>query len=130
VIVQTYSPDHYAVSSASAQDYERFYEEEMGYRDEQGLPPFGRLVHLVYVHTNENRCRQEAMRFGASLKKQRDILGLTDVDMLGPAPAYPPRVRGRYRWHVILRGQDPTSLLEKTPIPQGWTVDIDPISVT
>jgi primosomal protein N' (replication factor Y) len=130
VVVQTYSPDHYAVSAASAQDYEKFYDEEIGYRDEQGLPPFGRLVHLVYVHTNEDRCRQEALRFGESLKRQRDIWGLTDVDMLGPAPAYPPRVRGRYRWHVILRGQDPAFLLEKTQIPQGWIVDVDPISVT
>ncbi|MDA0988365.1 MAG: primosomal protein N' [Chloroflexi bacterium] len=130
VIVQTYSPQHYAVAAASAQDYRSFYRQEMAYRAEQELPPFGRLVHLVYMHTNEDGCRQEALRYGATLKRQRDIWGLTNVDILGPAPAYPPRVRGRYRWHIILRGQDPRFLLEKTPIPQGWTVDVDPLSVT
>jgi primosomal protein N' (replication factor Y) len=130
VIVQTYSPEHYAVAASSAQDYRSFYRQEMTYRAEQELPPFGRLVHLVYMHTNQERCRQEALRYGVTLKRQRDIWGLTSVDILGPAPAYPPRVRGRYRWHIILRGQDPRSLLEKMPIPQGWIVDVDPLSVT
>ena len=130
VIVQTYSPDHYAVAAASAQDYRSFYQEEMAYRGEQGLPPFGRLIHLVYQHTNQDRCHQEALRLGGALKRQRDAWGLTDVDILGPAPSYPPRLRGRYRWHIILRSQDPRSLLEKVPIPQGWTVDVDPMSVS
>jgi primosomal protein N' (replication factor Y) len=129
VIIQTYSPDHYAVAAASAQDYDGFYREEMAYRGEQGLPPYGRLIHLVYLHTNHDRCHQEAVRLGAALKRQRDAWGLTDVDILGPSPAYPPRLRGRYRWHIILRGQAPRSLLEKVPIPQGWTVDVDPASV-
>ena len=130
VIVQTYSPHHYSVAAASAQDYRGFYQEEMAYRGEQGLPPFGRLIRLVYLHTNQGRCHQEALRLGGALKRQRDAWGLTDVDILGPAPTYPPRLSGRYRWHIILRGQDPRSLLEKVPIPQGWTVDVDPMSVT
>jgi primosomal protein N' (replication factor Y) len=130
VIVQTYSPHHYAVAAASAQDYKGFYQEETTYRREQGLPPFGRLIHLVYLHTNQGRCHQEALRLGGALKRQRDVWGLTEVDILGPAPAYPPRLRGRYRWHIVLRGQGPRSLLEKTPIPQGWTVDVDPLSVS
>jgi primosomal protein N' (replication factor Y) len=130
VIVQTYSPHHYAVAAASAQDYTSFYREETAYRQEQRLPPFGRLIHLVYLHTNEAQCRREAVRLGGALKRQQDIWGLTTVDILGPAPAYPPRLRGRYRWHIVLRGQDPRSLLEKVPIPAGWAVDIDPLSVT
>ncbi|MDP6102342.1 MAG: hypothetical protein QF579_03425, partial [Dehalococcoidia bacterium] len=90
VIIQTYSPQHYAVAAASAQDYEGFYQEEMTYREEQGLPPFGHLVHLVYLHISQDRCRQEALRFGGVLKRQRDAWGLTNIDILGPAPANPP----------------------------------------
>ena len=130
VIVQTYSPSHYAVVAAADQDYKGFYKEEMIYRDEHDLPPFSRLVRLIYPHTNQDRCLQEAYRLGGALKKQKDIWGLNNVDILGPAPVYPHRLRGRYRWHMILRGDNPCSLLEKTPIPQGWVVDVDPISVT
>ena len=55
--------------------------------------------------------------------------GLTDVEVIGPAPAFPERVKGRYRWHTILRGRDLHSFLEGMPIPPGWTVDIDPVTV-
>ncbi|MBF8267331.1 MAG: primosomal protein [Dehalococcoidia bacterium] len=130
VIVQTYTPDHYAVAAAAAQDYKSFYKSEMAYRREQELPPFGRLIHLVYLHTNQALCQREAVRLGGELKRQRDAWGLTNVDILGPAPAYPPRLRGHHRWHVILRGQDPRSLLDKVPMPRGWTVDVDPTSLT
>ena len=129
VVVQTYSPNHYAVTAASAQDYAAFYDDEMTYRREHALPPFARLIRLVYTDISQAICNREATRMGDALKRQRDAWGLTDTDILGPAPAFPPRLRGRYRWHIILRGQDPRSLLEKAQIPPGWSVDVDPISV-
>ena len=129
VVVQTYSPNHYAVTAASAQDYAAFYDDEMTYRREQALPPFARLIRLVYTDLNQAICHREATRMGDTLKRQRDSWGLTNTDILGPAPAFPPRLRGRYRWHIILRGQDPRSLLEKAQIPPGWSVDVDPMSV-
>ena len=55
--------------------------------------------------------------------------GLPNLDVLGPSPAYVPRVRGRWRWNVILRGADPAALLGDEPLPRGWTVDVDPMSV-
>ena len=129
VVVQTYSPNHYAVTAASSQDYAAFYDDEMTYRREQALPPFARLIRLVYTDISQAICNREATRMGDALKRQRDAWGLTDTDILGPAPAFPPRLRGRYRWHIILRGQDPRSLLEKAQIPPGWSVDVDPMSV-
>jgi primosomal protein N' (replication factor Y) len=38
-------------------------------------------------------------------------------------------VRGRYRWQITLRGSDPAELLDALSLPQGWTVDIDPVSL-
>ena len=93
------------------------------------MPPFARLIRLVYTDISQAICNREATRMGDALKRQRDAWGLTDTDILGPAPAFPPRLRGRYRWHIILRGQDPRSLLEKAQIPPGWSVDVDPMSV-
>lgn len=130
VVIQTYSPTHYAVMAASAQDYRSFYDREMTYRQEHGLPPHGRLIHLVYLHTNQAQCQVEARRFGDTLARTRSEWGLTNVDILGPSPAYPPRLRGRYRWHIVLRGRDPRALLDKVPVPHGWTIDIDPLSAS
>ena len=130
VIVQTYQPDNYAIQAAAAQDYGAFYEREIAYRREQGNPPFGRLVRLLYAHTNRARCEAEASRLADELRRERDASGHSGIDILGPTPAYPPRLRGHYRWHVILRGSDPRALLDAVPIPPTWTTDIDPVSLT
>ena len=129
VIIQTYNPNHYAVEAAAKQDYGLLYKKEIQFRRQQANPPFGRLIHLVYLHTNSSFCQREAQRMGRALRQKAYSLGLTDVDVVGPAPAFPERVLGRYRWHVILRGRNLHAFLEEVAIPQGWTVDVDPVSV-
>ncbi len=130
VVIQTYSPENYAVQAAAAQDYRLFYDREAGFRRKLALPPFSRLVHLVYLHTNPDSCRREAIRMGRTLRQRIGSMGLTEVDVVGPAPGFPERIRGRYRWHVILRGFGLHAFLEGVTIPQGWVVDVDPVSVT
>ncbi len=130
VIVQTYQPDNYAIRAAAAQDYAAFYSREVAYRRQQGNPPFGRMVRLVHAHTNRARCEAEAARLGEELRLERDAAGRSDIDILGPTPAYPPRVRGRHRWHIILKGAAPRSLLETVTMPPSWTVDVDPVAMT
>jgi primosomal protein N' (replication factor Y) len=55
--------------------------------------------------------------------------GLTDIDVIGPAPGIPQRVRGRYRWHVTLRGRNLHQFLEGMRFAPNWTVDVDPAHV-
>ncbi len=129
VIIQTYSPDNFVIQAAAGQDYGLFYGKEIEFRGEQGNPPFNRLIHMVYVHTSFQACQREAQRMGRVLRQKAYASGLTDVDAVGPAPAYPSRVRGRYRWHLILRGRNLHAFVEEVPFPQGWTIDIDPVSV-
>ncbi len=129
-IIQTFQPDHYAVVAAAAQDYAAFHAKEVDLRREYGNPPFSRLVRLLYRHTNSALCGREAQGFAGRLRQERDAWGLSDVEVIGPAPAFPPRVRGLYRWHLVLRGRDPTYLLGKLPVPPGWEVDVDPVSLT
>ena len=128
-IVQTYKPDHYAVTLAAQQDYPAFYGQEAAYREVQRMPPYARLIRLLFAHTNADRCQREAERMGRALRHQRSVWAITDVDVVGPAPAYPTRVRGRYRWHVLLRGSDPRLLLDKVPLTDGWQMDVDPVTV-
>ena len=128
-IVQTYRPDHYAVALAADQDYTAFYNKELEFRREQRLPPFNRLIRLLYANTNEATAQREAQHMGRVLAHQRRSWAMSEVDIIGPAPAYPTRVRGRYRWHLLIRGPDPRLLLDKSDLPEGWVVDVDPVSV-
>ena len=129
VVIQTYQPDNYAIRAAALQDYRSFYIKELSYRKEQGNPPFGRIARLMYLHVNQALCEREAFRLAEEARLERDSWGLSDIEVLGPMPAFPARLRGRYRWQMVLRGARPRMLLERVQVPQGWTVDVDPIGL-
>ncbi len=129
VILQTYNPDHYAVQAASRHDYHAFYARESSFRKEQGYPPFGRLIRLLFVNSNEQRCVEESTRLHRALVQRVAQLGLPALDFIGPAPAFFRRVRGEYRYQLIVRGPDPHALLADIALPLGWRVDVDPVSV-
>ena len=128
-VIQTYVPEHYAIVAAARQDYDAFYRDEMRYRRAQGNPPFGRLALLLFGHADPQSARAEAHRLAGDLRRLARKWDMRDVDVVGPAPAYPPRVRGAWRWQVVLRASNPRLLLAKTSVPPHWTVDIDPVNV-
>ena len=130
VIIQTFQPENYAIQAAAAQDYQAFYLREMAYRRQQRNPPYSRLIRLLYAHANQAKCESEALKIAAQLSVSQSEWDITDTEILGPIPAFPARLRGRYRWHVILRGVNPRALLDKIDVPRGWSVDIDPVALT
>ena len=130
VIFQTYQPENYAIERAAAQDYTGFYSDEMRYRREHNNPPFSRLIRLVNSHTNNATCESRAVKLAEELRSARRNADMVNIEILGPTPPYPARLRGRYRWHIVLRGRDPRALLDMAHIPQGWTVDVDPVTLT
>jgi len=130
-IIQTYSPDHYAVQAASRHDYEAFATEELGYRQRLRTPPFARLARLFGTDWTERRVAAQAESVASALRLTVDQEGFPDVEILGPAPAFRRRVRGIYSWQVIVRGADPWfgRLLEKMRLPARWQADVDPQSM-
>ena len=129
VIIQTYTPEHDCIQAASRHDYERFYRQEVEFRREQGYPPFRRLAQLVYTHSNAIRCEEEADKLHRLLHHKIARLGLPGVDLIGPAPCFRRRLRGKYRWQIVVRAADPRALLADMAFPLGWRVDIDPVSL-
>jgi primosomal protein N' (replication factor Y) len=134
VIVQTYAPDHYAVEAGAAQDYQGFYEREIAYRLEHRNPPFARLARLLFQHTSAQYCQEEAQRMAQRIRDLCRSQGLSEVDVIGPAPGFPPRLRGRHRWTVTVRvppstAVDMPSLLDALPLRAPWTVDVDPVGL-
>jgi len=129
VVIQTYTPQHYAIAAAAEHDYESFFAQEIELRRRLGYPPFRRLARLVYSHTSSAYAYQEAARLVRVLCQERDTRGLPDLEVLGPSPAYIARLRGRYRWQVLVRGRHPAELLAGVALPQNWVLDIDPMTV-
>ncbi len=96
VVVQTYSPNHYAVTSALSGDYDSFFEAEKLLRQQLGYPPFGRLGRIVVDGISEEKVSRAAEKISRSLK-----IG-PDARILGPSPAPLSRIRNRHRWHLLV----------------------------
>jgi primosomal protein N' (replication factor Y) len=129
VIIQSYRPEHYVIQAARRHDYFDFYRQELGFRRELGYPPFRRLAKLVFVHGNQGRAQAEAEALGRGLRFLIHQHNLANVDLIGPAPCFFGRESGKYRWQIVVRAPDPAAFLRNASIPQGWRIDVDPVSV-
>ena len=129
VFIQTYNPEHYAIAAAANQDYVDLYEREIRFRRQLGNPPFNTLAHLVFQNTNETACQSNAPNAARMLRQKAYAQGITSIEVVGPAPGMPSRLRGRFRWHLVLRGPDLHQFLEGASFPPGTTVDVDPVHV-
>jgi primosomal protein N' (replication factor Y) len=135
VIIQTYNPEHYALRAAQEHDYHGFFTQEIAYRRETGYPPFSRLVRLVHAGGTEGGARREAEALHERLLAELERRRLESWGVVGPAPAFIQRARGRWRWHLILRvpAQTPAreldGLLDALGPLHGWVVDVDPAHV-
>jgi primosomal protein N' (replication factor Y) len=134
VIVQTYTPEHYAIQAAKDHDYKRFYREEMSFRRAARYPPFARLIRFVYSAEQEVHCRQSAQNLRDILERAVKREGRADAEIIGPAPCFMARMRNRYYWQVIVRSeaaagksQDLHRLLDY--VPPGWAIDVDPVDL-
>lgn len=127
VILQTYLPDHYAIQAAAGHNYLLFFQIETGHRKDLGYPPYIRLAKLVYRNSSSHAAEEGAKRMAARVKyrvKQQSA----KADLIGPLPCYFQRIRGDYRWQIVIRGANPQTLIPGDLAP-GWSVDIDPVSL-
>jgi primosomal protein N' (replication factor Y) len=128
VIVQTYSPEHYAIQAAAHHDYAAFVAQGLAFRREQGYPPYSRLARLLFRDSDARRVQRAAETVAKELREHLVRKKLA-ASIIGPAPCFFTRVRDEYRWHLILRAADPASLLRDFPLPLSCRVDIDPLNL-
>jgi primosomal protein N' (replication factor Y) len=133
VVVQTFSPGHYAVRPVRDHDYEAFYAEELSHRAALGYPPFGRLVRAVVNAGDEAAAREAAEQLATAARS------VADCEVLGPAPAPLARLRGRHRFHLLVKGSDSDAVhaaarriaeaAKELPDGIGASVDATPVNM-
>jgi primosomal protein N' (replication factor Y) len=126
-IIQTYQPDHPVIVAVRDRDPAAFYAAELALRERFGSPPYGRLVKLTVALPDRAAAEQEGVRFAAELRR-RAAERSVNVSVVGPAPAYIARRADRWRWNVVLRGDNPAALLDGG-VDAPWSVDVDPESL-
>ena len=134
VVVQTFNPGHYAVRRAQDHDYAGFYADEIAFRRELGYPPFSRLIGLNFSCPKKAEGKAAVARIGERARELAASLGGGTIGVIGPAESPLVRLRGRYRWQMLLKGakSGPLHLLaEKILEGAGHgleiQVDVDPV---
>ncbi|MEW6649763.1 MAG: primosomal protein N' [Chloroflexota bacterium] len=128
VILQSFQPDHYAIQAAARHDYAGFYAYELDQRRKIAYPPFTRLARLEIRHASGREAERQAREMAARLEDWIKHSACPNCEIIGPVPCFFAREGGKFRWQVILKGNDPASVLREKEL-QDWRVQIDPQSL-
>lgn len=103
VVIQTYQPDHFCITTAAAQDYASFYNEEIEYRELGSYPPIWHLLSVLFVADDE----LSGMNMALNLKRVADdYLEEEKGYCIGPAPASIGRIKDKYRYVLYIKHPD------------------------
>ena len=137
VIFQTFLPDNPAIAAAAAHDYETFFASERSERAELGYPPFGRMV-AFRVDAGDQTVAQRVAEEFARIARAHPAVREDVLTVLGPAPAPIARLRGRWRYRVLVRGERHAlrqvaaaiaARIDEGVSPARAHVDVDPVSM-
>ena len=136
VIVQAFTPFHPAIQYARRHDFAGFYEQEIEFREQLRYPPCSRVALLTLRGRNEDKVKFSAEHFRKELEK--NLASFKDLILAGPAAAPLARAETYYRYQIMLRTRQMSSLSRRlaklvavTPLPEEvmLVVDIDPVSL-
>ncbi|MHB1001296.1 MAG: primosomal protein N' [Armatimonadota bacterium] len=137
VVVQSFSPDHYAIRAAARQDYLSFYGQEIAYRRELNYPPFSQLINIISSDAIASYADERLREFVNRLDGRFTGNG---VSIMGPVPAPVAKLKGLYRSHLLIRSSRPAdgglqriiydALDSMSPMDRtGLTIDVDPLTM-
>ncbi len=121
VVIQTYTPDNFAIKTAAEHNFNKFYEEEIKIREKLSLPPFTKLIKLTYLDTNFEKAKRECEKAEKSLE---------DVEATS-APALISRKNGKYHYNLFLKAPSFDTIMPKireiVSADENWRIDVDPL---
>ncbi len=136
VIVQTSNPEHYAVAPVREHDFEGFYREELTHRAALGYPPFASLAQVRVSAESEAAAQGYVDRLAAIARQVTDP---QPCEVLGPAPAPIAKLRGRFRFQMLLKHRQLSVVratatrvaeeLETAPGEIRASVDLNPVDM-
>lgn len=106
VLVQTWHPEHHAIQRAAEHDFAGFVERELPLRQGLGYPPYARMTMLRVSSPEESRAHKAAWRCKELIDRAAPHLPNGRLRIRGPAPAPMYRVKGRYRWQLLVTAPD------------------------
>ena len=124
VVIQTYSPENYAVNYGALQDYESFYEQEMAFRNVLGYPPALKMLGIQISGRDEKKLDSVCAGLSGLLDKKIKEKGRT-VTMIGPVPPQVAKISDRYRRMIYLKSRSPGDLTYLKEVVENYINDAE-----
>lgn len=140
VVVQTLSPETPALRAAIRHDYKAFVKDELAMRRRTRFPPFTRLTRIVLSDRRERRVREAAKTLGETIAAALADFAPDTGEVLGPQPCILARLRGLYRYELLIRFPSAPAMQQVLDGLRGrklltakvtsLVIDVDPVSLT
>lgn len=132
VIIQTYSPEHFALQATENQDYDKFFNIERSQRKLLNYPPFTNLAKLSIENESFLKAKSKAEEVEKELKHQlsQNETLKNEIQEITSYPAFIMRLHKKFRYRILIKGKNPSALISKLDqsILDQIKIDIDPIS--
>jgi len=132
VVIQTYNPDNFSIECAKEQNYSKFYQTEITIRNQLKFPPFCDIILIGLVGEDIEEIKKVGNRIYNEIKEKNG-----DISIYPVMPAPIDRIKNKYRWRIIIKGNKKNKLIEDISetirqINQNKTriiVDVNPSSM-
>lgn len=98
VIIQTFNPEHYAITLASKHDYIDFFKQEMEVRRKLSYPPYYYLIYIKVIGKDYNKISIESNKIASILTRE-----LKNSKILGPTTCSVFKLNGLFRFGIIIK---------------------------
>lgn len=139
VVVQAYHTEDWTIEAATEHNYQKFYNQEIKFREMLKYPPFSHIARILVSSKKEKNCEIACREIADIVFPRQKSFG---INILGPAPAPLAKINNVYRWQILLKGPDikkirhliGASLKEAAgrgslPRDVRFSLDIDPLGM-
>lgn len=120
VVIQTYSPKHYAIELAGEQDYEKFYESEIACRQLMRYPPCGHMLVMMTASTDEMTAMLCIELLAKKIQQAQERGKLSGVQMIGPADAAVAKLKDVYRRVLYFKHSEYETLVQMKDVLEQY----------
>lgn len=131
VVMQTYNPEHYAITAGAEHNYLDFYQKELAFRQQLDYPPYANLIKITVQANDETIVHRQANQLAAELTQS---FAMMDASIIGPFPAAVNKVKDIFRVNILIKTKDLPTITQQLSAmsianQKNIIIDIDPVNV-
>ncbi len=133
VIIQTYAPQHFTIQNVLNHNFINYYQQELHHRKENFYPPFSKLIKLTIEDKDQKIAYNKSQNLFQKLQefKNQNMDLIYDINVF---PALINKLKNKYRWQILLNGNNPSQFLHNffliNNIKDDIKIDVNPIHTT